>query len=146
MPDRDSFKKSCNAHLKSAKILMRAEDWEAAAYMLGHALECALKALICNKLQLSSYPEKKHFKTHEFVELKVLAGLNKIFSPSGNADEFNSWSAFISEYPDNWVSMRYQIPSSSTAPRVWDETKVKSLYNNLTDPQTGVLRVIKKRW
>ena len=42
--------------IETVKRLIADGEWEAAAYLMGYILECALKAASCKSLRLSSYP------------------------------------------------------------------------------------------
>lgn len=136
------------ARLKSASILITAEDYDGGAYMLGYALECALKAAVCKSLRISSYPSdtKKHghFLTHNFDQLLVFSGLSDVFSLSGDIQGFQNWSDFTGMYPGEWPSMRYNKDNLDR----FDEKKVKDLYENLTEKPSGVITLIskKRRW
>jgi hypothetical protein len=131
--------------LSTTEILIKAEEWECAVYIMGYVLECGLKAVICKKLNLFEYPDKEKdpissfFKTHQFDRLLVLSGLRYIFSDKGPIDAYRNWSEFTIEYIGDWTSMRYST-------RQWDEQKVKNLYTNLTDPNSGILTILKKKW
>lgn len=144
------LKKITKARLKSAKTLMDSGDWHGAAYMLGYALECALKAATCKTLRLVSYPENtgkekvdSFFMTHKFEQLLFVSGLDDLFSFRSPIPEVSSnWSQFTLAYPGDWPTMRYQINPA------WDEAKVKGLYEMLTHDSHGLITIIgrKKRW
>jgi hypothetical protein len=147
----NELKKIALTRLKTAKILIDASDWDGAAYMLGYALECALKAAICKSLRLTAYPDtvkdgpiRTFFATHKFDQLLVVSGLQDIFNAAGNVDCFRHWSEFTVEYPGDWPSMRYNLGRMNQ----FDEKKARALHANLTDPQHGVLTTIKRkrRW
>lgn len=140
------LKQIAKARLKSAKTLMKANDWHGAGYMLGYALECALKSVTCKTLHLVTYPENTkndkinlYFMTHRFEQLLVVSGLENIFSSRGPQEAWENWSDFTLEYPGEWPTMRYDIKT------VWDKTKVEKLYTNLTAPTNGILTIIARR-
>ncbi len=147
MANGRELKDISKARLKTVDVLLNANDWEGASYMMGYVLECALKSVICKTLHLVSYPEKigsdkiiKFFKTHDFDVLLTLSGMEDIFGFSGPG--FSSWSGFTQEYPGDWSTMRYtQNPN-------WDGIKTKKVYTYLVDPTTGILTFIKggRRW
>lgn len=58
MANGPTLRKISIARVKSARLLIDAEDWDGAAQMMGLALECALKAACCKALGLNTYPEK----------------------------------------------------------------------------------------
>lgn len=140
------------ARLKSAEVLMEAEDWHGASYMLPYALECALKSVICKTLRIMSYPDndtsktdiRPFFTTHVFVQLIIVSGLNDIFSAAGQEIPFKYWSDFTLAYPGKWVGMRYDIDVMNQ----FDESRIKDLHNKLTEPTNGILTIIERegRW
>ncbi len=146
MASHSDLKRISKIRLKTVDVLMKANDWDAAAYMMGYVLECALKAAICKTLHLSIYPDKsksnkisQFFRTHEFDVLLTLSGMEDLFGFSGAG--FTSWSGFTQEYKGSWTEMKYDIGS-------WDETKVRRVYTNLTAKKTGILSFVEggKRW
>jgi HEPN domain-containing protein len=145
----EELKTISKARLKSASVLMKAGDWDGAAYMLGYALECALKAATCKSLRLNEYPSDRkkasHFMTHNFDELLIFSGLSDLFNLTAPVEIFQNWSDFTKEFPGkDWPAMRYDLNHLST----FTESKVKGLYDNLTEVSNGILSVIKirKRW
>jgi hypothetical protein len=146
MANCEELKKIAKARLKSAETLMAAKDWHGAGYMLGYALECALKAVTCKTLNLVTYPENHkndkinlYFMTHRFEQLLIVSGLENIFSSRGPQEAWENWSDFTLEYPGEWPSMRYDSKT------VWDEIKVERLYKCLMKPKSGILKIIERR-
>lgn len=154
MASGPDLKKIAQARLKTAEVLIGAGDWEGAAYMLPYALECALKAVVCKTLHLISYPDspktekdgivRDFFKTHVFIQLLIISGLQDIFGPNGQNIPYRYWSEFAIEYSGKWVEMRYDRIRMAQ----FDETKVRALHQKLTDPTYGILTVIDQntRW
>jgi len=143
MANNEDLKKIAKSRFKTVKVLLEAEDWEGMAYMMGYVLECALKATVCRKLNLISYPETaknkkipEYFMTHRFDQLLVVSGMSGIFSDRGPDEAYLHWSDFSLEYAGDWPSMRYDPD------RQWEEKKVKSLYTNLK----GIIKEIIKVW
>lgn len=145
MTGETDFKRLSNIRIKTVKTLLKANDWDAAAYMIGFVLECSLKAVICKTLNFSTYPDEygprrdenivKFFKTHEFQTLLTLSGMEDIFGYEGK--RFRLWSEFTQYFPGNWTVIRYDTKS-------WEEEKVKNTYKLLR----AILSIIKKegRW
>ena len=142
------LKKKSLARLKTVEILMKAEDWEMAAYILGYVVEYALKAATCKTLKLEHYPELaiikkdidiKYFQTHNFEELLLVSGLDPILGVRGESESWRNWSNFTLIYKGNWTSMRYDTAST------WDKTSVEKVYTNITTPSNGILSEIKRR-
>lgn len=133
--------------LHTAKLLFQAKDWEGAAYMMGYALECALKAATCKTLGLVSYPENtknpkidSYFMTHKFDQLLIVSGMESILSIRGPAEAYRNWSEFTLEYPGDWTQMRYEFK-----PGYWNSQKIIRMYNNLKESKNGIITIIKRR-
>lgn len=130
-----ALKKLSLERLKDATILLRSGRPDAAAYMCGYVLEMALKACVCRRLRLCSYPPErlsKAFKTHSIEDLLLLAGLENEVSGKRHKNLAN-WSVVARWNPD-W---RYQAPGSRTSGDAED------MINVLRDE---VLPWLKKRW
>ena len=148
MPTGTELKTLARQRLKTAKFLLDAKEWDMAKYIMGYALECALKATICKTLHLSDYPnvkrdEQKHFGTHKFDILLRLAGLEDIFNAS-NKTPFGPWSDFTKEYIGDWTAMRYE-PNQIT------ELTAKLLFECLDGTlggSEGIFAILskKRRW
>lgn len=147
MTGRELKKKSL-ARLKTVEILMSAEDWEMAAYILGYVVEYALKSATCKTLRLEHYPELavlqkeidiQYFQTHNFEELLLVSGLDPILGPRGESESWRNWGEFSLVYKGNWTKMRYDTGSN------WDKPSVEKLYTNVTAPINGILSEIKRR-
>lgn len=133
------------ARLKSADTLIADQDWDGAAAMLGLSLECALKAVICKTLHLATYPENTRsaridnfFMSHDFDALLKASGMEHLFSLTGTPEAFKNWSEFTKELPGDWINLRYILGYCN-------ETKVRAMYNNLIDPNGGIITIIKHK-
>jgi hypothetical protein len=147
MLDREKFRKIASARLKTVDALIGVGDWDMAGYMLGHVLECALKASVCKTLKIAKYffTDKKdndYFLTHRFDRLLILSGMQDLFGP--NKIGYYVWSEFTKKYPGEWVTKRYEEGE-------FDETSIRLLRGYIVNGQVGnegVLDYIKKkrRW
>jgi hypothetical protein len=103
-------------------------------------VELALKAAICATLQIEEYPEKgsrlkEAFRTHDFDDLKLLAGLEHVFSASGPA-LLSNWSIAIKWKPER----RYEPPGS------YDRAGAEEILNAIRGKPDGILECISSRW
>lgn len=142
------LKKLSKARLRSAKLLMDGGDWDGSAYMMGHVLETALKSAACKTLHLTDYPEttgnKKvdaMFMTHKFDQLLIISGLSDLFTFGSPGHISSKYSAFVQEYPGEWINMRYD----PTIFIRFDEIKVKNLYNNLYQDSNSITKTLSRR-
>lgn len=138
MTKYEVLKNITEARWKTVEILIESNDFGVAVYMMGHILECALKAAACKSLHLKGYPPSGKkieplFKSHVFDLLLIISGLADIFGPDGLF--YNNWSTFTQYYIGDWNNIRYELGS-------WDEIKTKALYTELRT----IINEIKKRW
>ncbi len=130
---RSDFERLMDLRMKEAKLLLDQNDWDGAYYLVGYAVEFALKIRIISQLMKSdSFPEKKlaeNFYKHELTLLRRLAGLE---------DEMDS-DAGVSPQWDivkDWSEQtRYEVGKT--------EKEAKDLYEAI---EKGVLPWIKARW
>jgi HEPN domain-containing protein len=79
-----NLKELARARLRDAAVLFRAGRFDAAEYILGYAIELALKARICRTLRRDGYPETSSefrdlagFKTHALEPLLHISGIER---------------------------------------------------------------------
>ncbi len=77
---RADFEKLMDLRMKEAKALLDLKDWDGAYYLVGYAVEFALKIRIIGQLMKSDrFPDKKaveNFYKHELPGLRTLAALD----------------------------------------------------------------------
>ena len=130
---RADFEKLMDLRLKEAKLLLDQKDWDGAYYLVGYAVEFALKIRIISQLMKSdSFPDKKvaeNFYKHELTLLRKLAGLD---------DEMDSDAAVRPQWKivKDWSEQsRYELGKA--------EKEATDLYDAI---EKGVLPWIKARW
>ena len=151
MATGSELKKISESRIGSAKILLDRDDWHMASYLMGCALECALKSVICKTLKITDYPEEhkdktipSFFMTHFIDRLLLVSGLMDIFgSAAADPRVLNNWSQFTIRYLGDWVTMTYAEEAKQ-----FDETTAKMLYQYLYDDEKSIIKTIDKelRW
>lgn len=148
------FRNMTEGRMRCVDCLLEIRDWQMASYMMGHVLECALKAMICKNLGVIEYPSDvkrsinstvvNFFRTHAFDQLSLLSGLseNTFSATNTQGAEFDNWSQFTFNYPSTWVEMRYETSQA----KVFDETKAREMYNYLIGDTDSIINVIKRTW
>jgi hypothetical protein len=129
---RADFEKLMLLRMQEAKWLLDQKDWDGAYYLVGYAVEFALKIRIISQLMKSdSFPNKQlaeNFYKHDLRRLRELAGLD---------DEMDN-DAAVSPHWDivkDWTEQtRYQIGKT--------EKEATDLYEAI---EKGVLPWIKAR-
>jgi HEPN domain-containing protein len=125
--------------VKEAKTLLDNGYPAGAYYLLGYAVECALKACIAKQTQRHDFPDRNKVNqsyTHDLEKLLTLAGLRDDFNDDARSDPIlrNNW-----EIVENW-SEQFRYEASV---RMLDAS---SFYSACTSRRNGVLSWLKKRW
>ena len=130
---RSDFENLLVLRMKEAKLLLDQKDWDGAYYLVGYAVEFALKVRIISQLMKSdSFPEKKlaeNFYKHDLAVLRKAAGLD---------DEMAKDAAVLPHWDivAGWSEQsRYEIGTT--------EAEAIDLYNAI---EKEVLPWIKARW
>jgi len=105
----DTLQDLARKHLADARVLQRAQRYDAAIYLGGYAVELALKARICYTLNWLGYPDSnsefQHYQSFRTHNLEVLLALSGI-KTSILANHLASWSHVAQWTPQ----MRYNRP------------------------------------
>lgn len=130
---RSDFEKLMDLRMKEAKLLLDEKDWDGAYYLVGYAVEFALKIRIISQLmQSDSFPDKKlaeNFYKHELTLLRKLADLD--VEMDNDAAVSPQW-----DIVKDWSEQsRYGIGKT--------EYEATDLYEAI---EMGVLPWIKARW
>ena len=90
---RSDFKKLSEARITDAKVLLGARRFDAAYYLAGYPVECAIKAYIAKQIRKYQFPEgsekAKQIYTHTLKDLMKVAGLSDQFQKLARLG--NSW-------------------------------------------------------
>lgn len=130
---RANFEKLKDLRIREAKFLLDLKDWDGAYYLVGYAVEFALKIRIISQLMRSDcFPDKKlaeNFYKHELTLLRNLAALD---------DEMDNDPTIAPQWKivKDWSEQtRYQIGKT--------EQEARDLYEAI---EKGVLPWIKAHW
>jgi hypothetical protein len=123
---------------REAETLLREGHWSGAYYLIGYAVECALKACIAKLTKEYDFPDKdrtlKSF-THDIEVLIRVAGLTVPYAADTTANPVRAYSWRIAK---DWNEQaRYQR---------WTEVQARKLFTAVTDPTNGVLPWIMGHW
>ena len=125
--------------ISDAEILLEYENYQGAYYLIGYALECALKACIAKQVQQYDFPNKQlatQSHTHKLTDLLGVAGLKQKLTEKENADL---------EFKLNWAVAKDWSEKSRYECSV-EATKATDLYNAVTDSTSGILAWLKTFW
>jgi HEPN domain-containing protein len=138
--NRDDFRRLTETRLEDAKALFTAGRFDAAYYLGGYAVECALKALICANTREFDFPPKdaKDYYTHDLVKLLTIAGLEnslkEVFRDNQRLDEY--WNVV-----KDWKEDRRYRSEGTDAERA-----ARELIEAISDPEHGVLQWLRNHY
>lgn len=121
-----------------AKTLLAAGHYAGAYYLMGYAVECALKACIAKQVKEFDFPDKRlaqRVYTHDLKELMRWSGLESVMESEllrGSLVSRN-WSV-VSEWSEE---SRYTVDT---------EKRVDTFMKACGSEGTGILPWIRERW
>jgi hypothetical protein len=124
---------------REAKILLDNQCYEGTYYLLGYAVECALKACIAKQTQAFDFPDKSFANsifTHDLEKLMKLSGIEPSFQSycKGHPNTGIFWSVV-----KRWTEeKRYSTFTQ--------KNEADDLYEAINNPNEGVMRWIKTYW
>lgn len=127
------------ARLADANVLLNAQRWAAAYYLLGYAVECALKACAARQFPQDAVPDKKvvnDFYTHRLDILLGISGLKAELEGRANGE---------AAFQINWNTVRDWNETSRYDPST-SEAKARDMLVAVADQTTGVLSWLKTQW
>jgi hypothetical protein len=136
--NRAEFQQLAEERILDARSLLAAQRWSGAYYLVGYAVECALKSCIAKLTNRYDFPDKtfaqKSF-THEIETLVTLAGLKKTRDDDAAGNQ---------KLSDNWIKVKDW--KEDTRYRQTTEAEANELHDAIVDQTDGVMQWIKARW
>lgn len=136
--DRKDLQGLANVRLKEANVLLKGGLFDGAYYLVGYAVECALKACIAKGTQRHEFPDKKKVESsysHNLLDLIKVAGLKDARVEQARKDpEFEANWGIVQSWSEQ---SRYRRHSAEAA---------RSLMNAVSDRRHGVIAWIKLHW
>ncbi len=136
---RSDLQKISILRKKEAKTLLDAQKYPGAYYLIGYAVECALKACVAKQVKKYDFPEKSlanEVFTHDLEKLLRVAGLTKVFEDDKKINpalELN-W-AIVKDWSE---TDRYNLSIT--------RVEARDMYSACSARTNGILRWIKERW
>ena len=139
MATRRELQELACLRLQEAEALYTAACYDGCAYLCGYVVELALKAAICSTFGVPEYPERgsrlrESLRTHDFDDLKLLAGMEQAFTISPQL--LANWSV-----ASEWEPGRRYEPKGT-----YDEVAARSILEAVRAYPDGVLACISLRW
>lgn len=137
--NRADLQALADLRVREAELLLNNGCFEGAYYLIGYAVECALKACIAKLIREYEFPDKKLVNdsyTHDLEKLLTLTGHETDHVAEEQANPTFAWSwGVVKDWSEN---ARYTCPVA--------EKEARDLFSAVADPQHGVLPWIKKWW
>jgi HEPN domain-containing protein len=128
-----------DVRVKEAKLLLDNKCYEGAYYLLGYALECAIKACIAKQVREHDFPDKQLANasyTHKLGDLLGVAGLKQKLQEKEKTDE---------DFKLNWaVANRWS--EDARYEHTIEEATVKDFFEAITNNRSGILIWVKSWW
>ena len=137
--NRKDLQTLADLRVVDAKILLEAGRFSAAYYLLGYAVECALKACIAKQIKEHDFPDRQLIVdsySHKLEQLIRISGVKPQFDDRIKQDK---------SFEVNWTTVKDWTESARYDDNV-PETRARDLLNAVTDPQRGVLPWLKTMW
>ncbi len=137
--NRSELQSLADHRVQDAEALLGSERWQAAYYLLGYAVECALKACAARRFGEHEVPDKKvvlDFYTHDLEKLLNVAELKSMKEDRAKVD---------SGFKVNW-SIVNQWSEASRYNLVISKAEAQDMFSAVNDPASGVLSWLRTVW
>lgn len=137
--NRITFQQLAETRLLDAKALLQAGRFDAAYYLTGYVIECALKACIAKKTREYDFPNKNahRYYTHNLKTLVEVAGF------IGFQQDLDS-DPILADY---WNLVTRWNEESRYQPRgIEAEDLAANMLRAITEEDHGVLQCLSKYW
>jgi len=136
---RFDLQKMAEERVADAAALLDAGRFQAAYYLCGYAVECALKACIAKQVREFDFPDRK------VVNDSHVHNLAKLLDVSGLMPLHREEESLNRSFAENWGIVKDWSEASRYNAAI-TETKARILFLAVTDPTNGVLAWLKKQW
>lgn len=140
MPTRTELRSISKLRLQEAEALFAAGLYEGCVYLCGYVVELAMKACICKTLGLADYLDThrtlgRTFRSHDFDELAILAGVKTELDANKNAPLGINWIIATAWKPER----RYEPPGT------YAQRDAEDVLDSIRDDPDGVLTWLSQR-
>ena len=137
--NRTDLQRLSRLKVREAKVLLDHGYFSGGYYILGYAVECALKACIAKQIKRYDFPDRK------LISDSYTHDLGKLLNVSGLRDELQREALINRGLDGNWAvvkdwSEQYRYDSGVS------ESKARDFYSAVASRRDGVLSWLMKRW
>jgi HEPN domain-containing protein len=126
-----------NARLRDAEILIENRRFDAAYYLAGYAVECALKACVAKKTQRYDFPDR------DLAIQVYVHDLNKLLKPAGLEQKWQQELQFDPDLNMKWAVVKDWSEQSRYETHA--RQKAKDMVEAVGGAQ-GILECLRKYW
>src|SRR3990172_9223847 len=137
--NRNDLQSLAELRVADAEILLNARRFPAAYYLLGYAVECALKACITKQIKEHDFPDKQLILdsyTHNLEQLLRISGVKSQLDLRMTGDK---------AFEVNWTTVKDWTEAARYDNNV-PEVRARDLLNAVVDATSGVLTWLKTVW
>ncbi len=137
--DRADLHILAEMRVADAEALLRQGRWAAAYYLLGYAVECALKACASKQFREHEVPDKtivRDFYTHRLDQLLNISGVKSALEAQAKKDQ---------RFELNWNAIR-DWNETSRYDHSTTEAMARDMLEAIVDPSSGVLSWLRTQW
>lgn len=137
--NRTDLQLLADARVADAEALLQSKRWAAAYYLLGYAVECALKACAAHQFRQDEVPDKtvvNDFYTHRLDKLISISGVKAALEMRAGADP---------AFQVNWNTVR-DWNEASRYDHATSEVTARDMLVAVADPTSGVLAWLRTQW
>ncbi|MEX2142634.1 MAG: hypothetical protein WD894_25495 [Pirellulales bacterium] len=137
--NRTDFQHLAELRVREAEALRQAGSLEGAYYLLGYAVEFALKACFCKRIAQHDFPDKKLVDKAYSHDLERLMEISGVQAPFNNAVGLNPALGLKWKTAVVWDEQSRFITSLAAS-------EVDALFEAVLHPADGVLTWLKTQW
>ena len=143
--NREQLQKLTELRVKEATILYENKCFDGAYYLLGYAVECALKSCIAKKVQQYDFPDKKlanESYTHDLKTLLKIAELKEELDNLNDSIIKMNWSMIINSAEEDGLAWSETVRYIQGI----DSKQAEDFFYAVTDQNKGILQWLQKYW
>ena len=137
--NRADLQEISSLRVEEARVLLRNGYYSGAYYLIGYAVECALKACISKQIRRYDFPNRKLVNDSYTHDLERLLGV------SGLKEELDSESAGNQALEENWSIVKDWSEQSRYRSDI-PENEARDLFSAVTARRNGVLSWLMRWW
>ena len=138
--NRSDLQQLARTRLPEARVLFDHRRYEGAYYLLGYAVECALKAYIAKQTRRYDFPPDRKFVNDIYTH-----DLNKLLGVSGLEPEYRKEVQRNPNFELNWMTVKDWSEHSRYITGV-SRARSKDFRSAVVSRKNGVLPWLQKYW